>query len=96
MLRRINMAILLSLVISLFIPFISGCDSDTENEKATAADIAKEWTADSMGTIAGEITDSIIELVPGVSAIPGISYVLSSEIDQQIADNVSWTITQPR
>ena len=93
MLRSIM--VMFSLIAALFLPFINGCDSDSEDEKDIAARVAEEWTAEDDQIITDEIIDSAIELFAGTTEIPGISELLSQEVLQQVIDNTTWTYSIP-
>lgn len=95
MLKRISIIIVFSLVIALFVPLISGCETNTKNEKTIALQVAEDWTDESMETVADVIADLVTGLVPGVGAIPGVSGVMSSVIEGQISENISWTYSTP-
>lgn len=78
-----KLAILLSVLITTFLPLTSACTS----AESIAIQVAKEWTSDSdtIIAIADEIADLALENIPGVTSL------LLPIIKEQVVEGVSWT-----
>lgn len=81
-------ALLITLVAVLFtVPLTPGCSGNSPEDVALQA--ARDWSQESMNSIADEIGDSL------AGDIPLLSKAASAAIEDQIRDGISWTFSTP-
>ena len=78
--------LILSVLLVLVVPLLT---TACGGEEQVAEQVAKEWTSQTIGTIA----DAIAKLAVGET--PGLEQLASSAIRAQIAERVTWSYSRP-